>query len=171
MKVRIAGIERHSAVNGPGIRYVLFFQGCRHRCPGCQNPDTQPEQGGTEYDTEDIINDILKTKYIDGVTFSGGDPFCQPEALTKIASRLRERAINIWSYTGWTFEEILAGAAGKNGITALQQIDVLVDGPFILKLFSTECIFRGSTNQRLIDVQKSIEQKAVQELSQLDFHL
>lgn len=171
MKARIAGIERHSAVNGPGVRYVLFFQGCRHRCVGCQNPDTQPEEGGTLYETSDLIEDILQTKYLDGVTFSGGDPFCQPQALKEIASALRERAISIWAYSGWTYEELLSGIAGEEAISALRQIDVLVDGPFILKLLSTTCLFRGSSNQRLIDVQESLRHNEVKELDQINFNL
>lgn len=171
MKVRIAGIERHSAVNGPGIRYVCFFQGCAHRCKGCQNPDTQDLNGGTEYDTGILLQDIFSTKYLDGVTFSGGDPFCQPEALKEMAYALRERGINVWSYTGWTYEELQKGEAGAKALEALKEIDVLVDGPFVLSLLSKECLFRGSTNQRLIDVQESLKQGKVVLVSHVDFNL
>ena len=89
-KVRISGTRRHSSVNGPGVRYVLFFQGCPHRCPGCQNPETLDAAGGTETTTEALTEDILATRYLDGVTFSGGDPLMQPEALAEIARAVRD---------------------------------------------------------------------------------
>lgn len=156
--VRIAGSKAHSAVNGPGVRYVLFMQGCRHHCPGCQNPETHATDGGTECRIEDVISEILETRYLDGVTLSGGDPFAQPEAGVQIAKAVKEAGWNLWVYTGWTYEQLLEGCAGEEGIRMLSYIDVLVDGPFIEELRSEEIRWRGSTNQSLVDVQASLKQ-------------
>ncbi len=171
MKINIAGIERHSFVNGPGTRYVIFVQGCPHHCKGCQNPDTWDSRKGTTYDTENIILDILSTKFLDGVTFSGGDPLFQAEACAEIAERLKKEGINIWCYTGWTFETILAGKVSSSALRLLQSIDVLIDGPFVEALRSDDCLYRGSTNQRLIDVRKSLEENRVREVSSVAYGL
>lgn len=170
MKIKISGIERHSLVNGPGVRYVLFTQGCPHACKGCQNPETWDIQKGKLYDTSTVIADILSTKYLDGVTFSGGDPLFQPEAIYEIASALKEKNINIWCYTGYTYEELFEkGNEARRKVLA--KVDVLVDGPFVLSLLSKDCIFRGSTNQRLIDVPRSLREGKAVEVSKLDFGL
>ena len=153
MKVNISGAIKHSSVNGPGIRYVLFMQGCPHRCKGCQNPETHSLNGGITMDTKDIIKTILETKYIDGVTLSGGDPFMQPEATLEIIKSLKEKNINIWIYTGYLYESLISK---KEGRAILNYADVLVDGKFKEKLLSNKCIYRGSSNQRLIDVKKSL---------------
>lgn len=171
MKVYLAGIERHSFVNGPGTRYVIFFQGCPHHCPGCQNPETWEEKKGTVYQTEDIISDILSTKFLDGVTFSGGDPLFQADSAYEIAKILHEKGISVWCYTGWTYEAVLAGTVSASASDLLDVIDVLVDGPFLLSLRSDTCLYRGSSNQRIIDVKKSKEEKAVVLLNEFDYHL
>ena len=163
-KVRISGVKKHSSVNGPGVRYVLFFQGCPHNCPGCQNPETHDPMGGTERDTADVIREILQTKYLDGLTFSGGDPLMQPQAVIEIATAVKEAGLNIWLYTGWTFEQIRNGAAGETAKEALARLDVLVDGPFVEKLKTGNAIWRGSDNQRLIDVKQSLKENKVVEL-------
>ena len=154
--VRISGTRRHSSVNGPGVRYVLFFQGCPHRCPGCQNPETLDAAGGTETTTEELAADILGTRYLDGVTFSGGDPLMQPEAVIEIARAVKEAGLSVWLYTGWTYEQVTAGRAGRAAIEALRFIDVMVDGPFVAKRKTGRAIWRGSDNQRLIDVPRSL---------------
>ncbi len=171
MKVIIAGIERHSFVNGPGTRYVLFFQGCTHRCEKCQNPDTWDIEKGTEYDADDIVNDILSTKYLDGVTFSGGDPLLQAKACHYIAKKLKEKNINIWCYTGWTYEAIESGKVSIDAKDALDDIDTLIDGPFVYSLLSDKCLYRGSTNQRIINIRKSREEKRVVEDDVFDYGL
>lgn len=171
MKVIIAGIERHSFVNGPGTRYVVFFQGCTHRCEKCQNPDTWDIEKGKIYDTDDIVNDILSTKYLDGVTFSGGDPLLQAKALSEMCKKLKEKNINIWCYTGWTYEALENNVVSLEAKEALDHIDVLIDGPFIYSLFSDKCIYRGSTNQRIIDIRKSREEKRVVLLDEFDYGL
>ena len=153
---RVAGTVRHSSVDGPGVRYVVFFQGCTHHCPGCQNPETWDPGAGEEISLEDLIAEMEGTRYLDGVTLSGGDPLLQPEAAAAVADAAHAKGLNVWCYTGWTFEALLQGAAGEGAIRALRHIDVLVDGPFRRELLSKECIYRGSTNQRLIDVAASL---------------
>ena len=155
--VRISGSKKHSSVNGPGVRYVLFFQGCPHHCPGCQNPETHDPVGGTERNVADVIQEILQTKYLDGLTFSGGDPLLQPDAVIEIARAAKNAGLNIWLYTGWTFEQ-------EKAKEALTQLDVLVDGPFVEKLKTGNAIWRGSDNQRLIDVPRSLAEGSVIEL-------
>lgn len=155
---RIAGRIRHSSVDGPGVRYVIFFQGCPHHCRGCQNPETWDPGGGTETDLKDILYDLEQTKYLDGVTFSGGDPLIHPLEVRCIADKAHSLGLSVWCYTGWTFEELLAGSAGKKALEALASIDVLVDGPFVQALLSKKCLYRGSSNQRLIDVPASLKE-------------
>ena len=169
--VRLAGVERHSSVNGPGVRYVVFSQGCPHHCKGCQNPETWAEDKGHLLAISSLIEDIKKTKYLDGITFSGGDPLYQAEALLEIIKGLKETGLSFWCYTGWTYEEIRDGKAGEAAKEALSYLDVLVDGPFIREKKSTSCLFRGSTNQRLIDLKKSVLSKSVVEISSFDYGL
>ncbi len=157
MKVRIAGYKKHSMVNGPGVRFVLFLQGCPHHCRGCQNPDTWDPAGGQEAETERLIELIARTRYLDGITLSGGDPLCQPAAAAQIAQAARQAGLSVWCYTGWTLEQVLAGEAGPAARDRLLPlVDVLVDGPFEEEKLSDACIWRGSTGQRLIDVKASL---------------
>ena len=158
---RIAGIVRHSLVDGPGMRMAIFFQGCPHHCPGCHNPDTHDPSGGTGTTIGELAEAIRQTRYLDGVTFSGGEPFIHPEALLKLTRTAREKGLTVWSYSGWTFEELMANAAGEKAVEALKGIDVLVDGRFVEALRSEDHIYRGSSNQRLIDVQKSLAENRV----------
>lgn len=155
-KARIAGTVRHSSVDGPGVRFVIFFQGCPHHCPGCQNPDTWNPAGGEEISVDELIEELEGTKYLDGVTLSGGDPFLQPEAAMAAADAARKKGLSVWAYSGWTYEELASGAAGAGAREALGHIDVLVDGPFKQEFLSRECLYRGSSNQRLIDVPASL---------------
>jgi anaerobic ribonucleoside-triphosphate reductase activating protein len=155
--VRLAGIAYESLVNGPGIRRVLFSQGCKHKCAGCFNPDTHCFQGGKEYNTEEIIEDIRKNPLLRGVTFSGGDPLEQADKFAYIAQKVKSLGLNIWTYTGYTFEYILQHQYERAGWTdLLKHIDVLVDGKFQEENKSEFLKFRGSSNQRIIDVQRSL---------------
>ncbi|MCH3951593.1 MAG: anaerobic ribonucleoside-triphosphate reductase activating protein [Acidaminococcus sp.] len=156
MKVRIAGVKRHSCVDGPGVRYTLFFQGCPHDCPGCQNMDTHDRNGGMEEDVGDVTADLLSTRYLDGVTLSGGDPLMQPEAAAVIAEAAEKAGYPVWLYTGWTWEAILSGSAGNAVKKVLPHITVLVDGPYKAALNTGTTKWRGSSNQRLIWVPESI---------------
>ena len=153
MKIVIAGAKKHSLVDGPGVRYTLFMQGCPHNCKGCHNPDTHDINKGKILDVKDVYNDIITTRYIDGVTISGGDPFFQPEALCELLKMLKEQGLSIWCYSGWRFEDLLLN---KKQAKALKYVDVLVDGKFEEDKKSKECMFRGSTNQRIIDIQATL---------------
>jgi anaerobic ribonucleoside-triphosphate reductase activating protein len=161
MELRIAGIVKESVVDGPGFRYVIFAQGCNHGCKGCHNPDTHDIKGGYAVDTVSIAEDIKQSKNIDGVTFSGGEPFLQAEAFVKIAEKLKRYGINIACYTGYTFEQLLE-SRNEQFIKLLELTDILIDGPYIEELRDLGLTFRGSGNQRIIDVKKSLkENKAV----------
>lgn len=156
MEIKLSGIIETSAANGEGLRKVIFAQGCTHNCRGCFNPDTHDIRKGILCDTEDVVQSINDDFLIDGVTFSGGDPFEQAEAFYEIASSID---VNIWCYTGYTFEYILLHAiANKHWDNLLSKIDVLVDGRFVEELKSDNCVYRGSSNQRIIDVQRSLEE-------------
>ena len=129
--IRLSGIAYESLVNGPGIRRVFFSQGCKHNCIGCFNPDTHDFNGGEERDIEELIKDLADNPFIDGVTFSGGDPLEQANKFIYIAKAARELGLNIWSYTGYKFEYLLEHANEFNKWKEyLENIDVLVDGKF-----------------------------------------
>lgn len=155
MQVRIAGIIENSISNGEGIRKVIFAQGCKHNCPGCFNKHTHSFTDGVLYDINELANLCNDDWFIDGVTFSGGDPFEQPLQFTELAKLIN---VNIWCYTGYTFEEILLN---EDKLKLLNEIDVLVDGKFDINKMSGDHKFRGSSNQRLIDVKESIKQNKV----------
>lgn len=156
--VRLAGIAYESLVNGPGIRRVLFSQGCIHKCKDCFNPDTHCFDGGKDYDVQDLINDIKGNPLLKGITFSGGDPFEQADKFAYIAGKVKEVGLNIWSYTGYTFDYILANSHRKTEWRELlNSIDVLVDGKFISELQVDGLRYKGSTNQRIIDVKESLK--------------
>ena len=155
MKIRIFGTVEDSIVDGPGIRYAVFTQGCPHHCPGCHNPESHDFSGGREVETETIIAAIWANPLLDGVTLSGGDPLCQPEACREIAEAARAAHLNVWCYTGWTWEA-LQHEGDEQKLALLRAVDVLVDGPFVEAQRSLELKFCGSRNQRLIDVQKTL---------------
>lgn len=163
MKIRIAGTVNDSIVDGKGIRFVVFVQGCIHNCEGCHNPQTHDFSGGFETDTEELLTKILSNPLLDGVTFSGGEPFCQPAPLYELGRRAKENGLNIVCYTGFTFEKLLEMSKKDKDILNLLGIcDVLIDGPFILSKKNLLLKFRGSENQRILDVKKSVaEGKAV----------
>lgn len=145
-------------MDGPGFRTTVYCAGCPNRCPGCHNPQSWDIVNGRETDIEDILDVILADPFAD-VTFSGGDPMFQPEGFTALAKAIKERSSkNIWCYTGYLFESLLEN---PSCVALLQQVDVLVDGRFIEALKSDKLRFRGSSNQRIIDVAKSLEQGAV----------
>lgn len=143
-----------SIVDGPGFRYAVFTQGCFLNCPGCHNPETHDPDKGTAMDTEDIVKDILKCRNIDGVTFSGGEPFLQAEACAGIAEKIPGR-LNIICYTGYQFEDILK-SQDLNRLKLLNCVNVLIDGPYMPSERDLSLAFRGSRNQRVIDVRQSL---------------
>ena len=155
MIIRIAGIENDSIVDGPGFRLAVFTQGCPHHCPGCHNPETHPFDGGKEVDTEKIVRMMEDNPLLDGITLSGGDPFCQSKACAELSKAAKGMGLNVWAYSGWTFEELLKMSETNGDIMEfLKNTDVLIDGPFILAQRTLELRFRGSKNQRQIDVKK-----------------
>ncbi len=158
MKIRLAAeLQKDSIVDGEGIRAVLWTQGCAHNCPGCHNPMTHSFEAGALIDIEEVYSWIDKLEGHDGITLSGGDPMYQPIPCTKISQYAHDKGLNVWCYTGFTFEELLKlSNKNKNIMEFLKNIDVLIDGPFILKEKSLDIKFRGSRNQRVIDVKRSL---------------
>ena len=153
-----ADLQSDSIVDGPGLRTVIWTQGCAHHCKGCQNPQTWDFNGGGLVPLEAVFEAIDELEYQTGITFSGGDPMYQPEACNLVAEYARKKGLNIWCYTGFTFEEIMALAEKKPIYREfLDKIDVLVDGRFKLEERDLSLLFRGSRNQRLIDVKASLE--------------
>lgn len=147
-------ITLDSIVDGPGLRFVVWFQGCQHACPGCHNPQTQSFAAGEDVEIIDVKKEIKKIcdeGIYDGITFSGGDPLYQIDALSELTQYCKELGLNVWVYTGFVYEKIPNFIKNK-----MQYIDVLVEGPFILKQKSFDCLYRGSTNQRIIDIQKTL---------------
>jgi len=157
--IRISGIAPESIVDGPGIRYTVFTQGCPHRCEGCHNPETHDPSGGYDITAGEILQNIRKNPLLDGVTLSGGEPFMQPKQLLPLVRKVKEEGLSVIVYSGYTFEELMRNA---DAVALLQYADILIDGRFILADRSLELLFRGSKNQRIIDVPKSLsEGKAV----------
>ncbi len=159
MHIRIAGTVAESIVDGPGIRYTIFTQGCPHHCEGCHNPETHDFAGGRLAETDRIYEHIIKDPLLKGVTYSGGDPFCQPAPLYDLSKKLKENTkLDIMIYTGYTFEQLLEMSEKNEDVKNLLHIaDIIVDGKFILAERSLELKFKGSRNQRIIDVPKSLE--------------
>ena len=147
--MRISSVVHDSIVDGPGLRYVLFTQGCPHQCAGCHNPDTHDPQGGIEQDVEEIITDMLRNPLLDGLTLSGGEPFMQPKSCAKIARAAKAVGLNVWCYTGFTLEQL---RQMPEAATLLETVDVLVDGPFVQDLRTFDAKWRGSSNQRVIEL-------------------
>ena len=155
--LRIAGTIGESIVDGPGIRYVLFTQGCPHGCVGCHNPQTHDFAGGKEVTVDTLLADITKNPFVKAVTLSGGEPFCQPAALAQLAAPLKEKGYHLMCYIGYTFEQLLQNEDAR---PLLEQLDLLVDGPFVLDRKNIELKFRGSDNQRVLDVPASLAANA-----------
>lgn len=153
-----ADLQSDSIVDGPGLRTVIWTQGCGHKCEGCQNEQTWDFNGGGEVPLSMVFEAIDELQGQSGITFSGGDPMFQPEACAEIAKYCKEKGYNIWAYTGFTFEELMKMSKNNPAyLDFLSNIDVLVDGKFILEQRCLSLLFRGSRNQRLIDVPKTME--------------
>ena len=150
----LSGIVSDSIVDGPGIRTTIFCQGCPHHCPGCHNPETWDFGCGTQVPVEDLLDVVRSNPLCRGVTFSGGEPFAQAAGFAKLARLLKEKGYEVASYSGYTFEELLEGSEEQKALLAA--IDILIDGPFLMAEKSLEIAFRGSRNQRILDVKKSL---------------
>ena len=150
----LAGIVSDSIVDGPGIRVSFFCQGCPHHCPGCHNPETWEFGCGTPMEEERLVEIVESNPLCRGVTFSGGEPFAQAAGFARLAGMLKARGYEVASYSGYTFEELLGGSEDQKKLLA--SLDILIDGRFVQAQKSLEIPFRGSRNQRILDVQKSL---------------
>ena len=152
--MKIANTIQDSIVDGPGLRFTVFTQGCPHRCPGCHNPETHDPNGGVEISVAQLARRMISNPSTRGLTLSGGDPFFQAAECAELARLAHESGRDVWAYTGWTYEMLLK-EADPDRLALLEQVDVLVDGPFVEHLKSYTALFRGSSNQRLIDLNKT----------------
>ena len=152
--LKLAGLVRDSIVDGPGLRTVFFSQGCPHHCPGCHNPETWSFSGGTPMEEEKLFQIVRANPLCRGVTFSGGEPFAQAEGFARLGRMLKEAGYEVASYTGYTFEQLLEGTEQQKAL--LETLDVLIDGPFLLEERTLELNFRGSRNQRILNVPESL---------------
>ena len=171
--LKLAGIMGESIVDGPGIRFAVFCQGCPHHCEGCHNPETHSFEGGTPVRVDRLLEQIDKDPILKGVTFSGGEPMCQAPAFAELAKGVKERGLDVVIFTGYRYEDLISLGCGANrsGVTddklkmldadavkeLLELTDILIDGPFILKERDLSLSFRGSRNQRVIDLNKTRE--------------
>ena len=153
MEIQLMRIVVDTTVDGPGWRSSVYCAGCRHACPGCHNPETWSFQAGVPASVDDILSQLAATE--GNITFSGGDPMYQAEAFTELARRIvTELHRTVWCFTGFTYEQVAADPVMRQ---MLPWLEVLVDGPFIEAQKSLNLLFRGSSNQRLIDVQQSLQ--------------
>lgn len=159
--IRIFGEAPDSIVDGPGLRYGVFVQGCKHACPGCHNPESQPMDGGKVEQISDVVSRIAKNRLCHGVTISGGEPFEQAEACAELARQVRDLGMNVWVYSGYTYEDLASGNVGQAALDLLNQADVLIDGPFVQVLHSYDLQWRGSSNQRIIDMNETRARGAI----------
>jgi len=158
--LQIAGVVKESIVDGPGFRFVVFTQGCKHNCPGCHNPHTHSFEGGTSVSVDSLLEQIGKNPLLDGITLSGGEPFEQAAACAELAAKAHMSGLNVMTYTGYTIKAIqISRRAGWRSL--LEETDILVDGRFELDKKNLLLRFKGSENQRIIDVKKSLKEKAV----------
>lgn len=163
--LNVAGVYHDSITNGEGWRSVLFVSGCPHRCEGCHNPNTWKREYGTPYNEEEVFNKLTDNELLDGVTISGGEPFLYTKTLLSLVKKIKEKKLDIWVYTGYVWEELLERA--ENDLYTrqfLETIDVIVDGRFEIEKKKPSLKFRGSTNQRIIDVKVSIKEGVLKEL-------
>ena len=156
--MRIASTVQDSIVDGPGFRFTVFTQGCTHGCEGCHNPATHDVNGGREVEVAELVRQMLGNPLTDGLTLSGGEPFLQAAECAELAEAARAARLNVWVYSGWTFEELLERAARDGEVLRLlRAADVLVDGRFETEGRSLELVWRGSRNQRVLDVRESLD--------------
>ena len=162
--IKIAGTANDSIVDGPGMRFTIFTQGCPHRCKGCHNPQTHDFDGGETVTLQSLLDNVKSNPLLDGVTFSGGEPFCHAKQLSELGAEIKKLGLNIVVYTGYLYEFLLENADTENCYRELLEVaDYLVDGPFELAKRDILLKFRGSSNQRIIDVKKSLAEKKVVE--------
>lgn len=152
--IKIAGVVNDSIVDGEGFRFAIFTQGCHHNCPQCHNPQTHDVNGGHEVDTDELLAQICENPLLSGVTFSGGEPFLQARPLAELARKIHEHGLDITTFTGYTLEQ-LRQMNDEDVNALLEQTDVLIDGPFVAEKKDISLRFRGSSNQRIIDMNET----------------
>ena len=156
--LRLAGVVRESIVDGPGIRFVVFCQGCPHHCENCHNKETHNFLGGFDCEIEKIVAAIDQNPLLSGVTFSGGEPVCQPEGFLSLAKEIKARNLDIIMYSGYTFEQIMEISRKNQALKELTgYIDTLIDGQYDHTQRDLTLMFRGSRNQRVIKLKESVE--------------
>ena len=158
MKLRLFGCVNDSIVDGPGLRYTIFVQGCHHNCLGCHNPESHDINGGYVKEIAEILKEIDENPLLDGITLSGGEPMLQVETLIELSKEIKKRNLNIILYSGYTYEQIIDDVNKKS---LLELCDMLIDGKFELEKRSLSLLYRGSSNQRLINVQESLKQNCI----------
>ena len=164
--MRVAGFIQDSIVDGPGFRFVVFTQGCIKHCEGCHNPDTWEMDGGTEMTVDEITEIMLSNPLTDGLTLSGGEPFLQAGECARLAASARENGLNVWTYSGYTYDELISQSRTDPAIMKLLEVtDVLIDSAFVLPERTLTLKWRGSSNQRVIDVKESMKAGEAVELS------
>jgi anaerobic ribonucleoside-triphosphate reductase activating protein len=157
VKVRLAGLQPESIVDGPGVRFTVFFQGCSHRCQGCHNPETHDASGGNLVELDQLLAQIERSRIVDGVTFSGGEPFEQTPAAAALAAGVCKLGLDLVIFSGYTFEELVfKSQSDQYTANLLQAGSLLVDGPFVQAEKDLNLAYRGSRNQRLIDLPRSL---------------
>ncbi len=157
MNVKLSGILQESIVDGPGLRYVVFAQGCPHKCKGCHNPKTHTFNGGLSMSVDSILDEFDANPFLDGITLSGGEPFCQPKAMLALVKGVKERGKSVVVYSGWTFEELTEKATKHEAVkNLLYASDILIDGRYEEAKKDLKLAFRGSGNQGVIDMVKSV---------------
>lgn len=156
--LRISGIVEESIVDGPGLRFTVFTQGCPHHCRGCHNPQTHDFSGGKMMNIEEIFSMYQENPILSGITFSGGEPFCQPDSLYQLALKVKALGHNVMVYSGYTHKQLLAMAEKDESICRLLSVtDILVDGPYVEALRDLELKYRGSSNQKIIILNKDLD--------------
>jgi len=160
MRIRLAGVVEESVADGPGIRMTVFTQGCPHHCPGCHNPHTHDPAGGEWYDTDELLARFAARPRLAGLTISGGEPLMQAEAAAALARGVKELGKTVLLYSGYTIEELRESSQNDAAVKRLlAYTDTLIDGPFIEAERDISLAFRGSRNQRIIDMTKIPEDK------------
>lgn len=160
--IRLHGLDAESIVDGKGYRTAIFAQGCPHNCPGCHNPASHDMNGGVVWTLDDVEKKFTDNPLLDGITLTGGEPFAQAAECAQLARRAHAKGLSVWTYSGYTLEQLNAMAERDADISALlSETDVLIDGLFILKERSLDLLFRGSRNQRVIDMRKTRSDGAI----------
>ena len=157
-EIRISGMIDESIVDGPGLRMTVFVQGCPHHCKGCHNPQTHDFDGGEVKSIMEIFESFKENPLLSGITFSGGEPFCQPSPLSRLGQLVKGEGQNVVTYTGYTYEQLLEMSKTDEGVKDLLEVtDILIDGPYVEEKRDLDLKYRGSSNQRIIILNKKLD--------------